>query len=104
MAARIKMIRMCKSFAFASLFSTMTGEDMLVVIVIEVLVFVNVIVRHSSCFLKKYSKNNSVECKRKISSYHTFTLNYLDTVDCNSYIGYQRTSTQAQHPVMALVF
>ena len=50
MAARIEMICVCKSLAFASLFSTVTGKDMLVVIVVEVFVFVNVVLRHSSWF------------------------------------------------------
>lgn len=50
MAAGIEMISMRKSLAFASLFSTVSGKNMLVVIVVEVFVFINVVVRHSSRF------------------------------------------------------
>lgn len=51
MAARIEMIGMSVGFAFRSLFATVTGENVLVVIVVEVLVFVDVVViGHSFCF------------------------------------------------------
>lgn len=64
MAARIEMVCVCKSLAFASLFSTVTGKNMLVVIVVEVFVFVNVVVRHSSWFPNAL-ENNSVNAVKK---------------------------------------
>lgn len=53
MDARIKMIRVCQGFTFTPLFTTMTGEYILVVIVDEVLVFVKEMGRHSSWLFKK---------------------------------------------------
>lgn len=48
MAARVKVIGMCDGFAFAPLFSTVRGENVLVIRVVEVLVLVEVRLRHSS--------------------------------------------------------
>jgi len=48
MAARVEVIGMCDGFAFAPLLSTVRGEDVLVVSVVEVLVLVKVRLRHSS--------------------------------------------------------
>ena len=56
MAAGIEMISMRKSLAFATLFSTMSGKNMLIVIVVEMFVFVNVVVRHSSRFSNTLKK------------------------------------------------
>ena len=72
MAARIEVICVCQCLAFASLFATVPGEYMLVVIVVEVLVLVNVVVRHSSSenFRKvRLGKNNSVDTGEKRSCY-----------------------------------
>ena len=68
MAARIEVICVCQCLAFASLFATVPGEYMLVVIVVEVLVLVNVVVRHSSSenFRKvRLEKNNSRRHRRE---------------------------------------
>lgn len=47
MAARVKVICVSKGFPFTPLFTAVPGEDMLVVIVVEMLVFVNVVlIRH----------------------------------------------------------
>lgn len=47
MAARVEMIRMGDRFTLASLLSAVAGEDMLAVVVVEVLVLVEVLLRHS---------------------------------------------------------
>lgn len=48
MAARVEVIGMCDGLAFAPLLTTVCGENVLVVSVVEVLVFVEVRLGHSS--------------------------------------------------------
>lgn len=48
MAARVEVIRVRDSLAFAPLFTAVRGEDMLVVVVVEVFVLVDVCLGHSS--------------------------------------------------------
>lgn len=52
MAARVEVVRVCQRFALTPLFTTMSGENMLVVVVNEMLVIVNGMVRHSSWLFK----------------------------------------------------
>lgn len=48
MAARVEVIGMCDGLAFAPLLTAVRGEDVLVVIVVEVLVLVEICLGHSS--------------------------------------------------------
>lgn len=67
MAIRIEVIRVRISFALRSLFAAVRGVDVLVVIVVEVLVFVEVLLRHISHWFsqKRLSKNSQIDCKKQ---------------------------------------
>lgn len=58
MAARIEMIGMRDGLAFAPLLTAVRGEDMLVVVIVEVLVLVDVCLGHSSRGLIAHEERN----------------------------------------------
>lgn len=59
MAARVEMIGVSDGLAFAPLFTAVTSEDVLVVVVVEVLVLVEIRLGHSS-------RDWIVDCVRRI--------------------------------------
>ena len=67
MAARVKVICVSKGFPFTPLFTAVPGENMLVVIVVEMLVFVNdVLIRH--CFRVVKLVHGVIQCNLRIHS------------------------------------
>lgn len=69
MAARVEMIGMGDGLTFASLLTTVTGEDMLVVVVVEMLVLVAVRLGHSShsWFLRYVAGKQVADVRRKMN-------------------------------------
>lgn len=65
MAARVEVIGMCDGFAFAPLLSTVSGEDVLVISVVEVLVLVEVRLRHSDWILRARRKQVAVRQRKR---------------------------------------